>query len=332
MAFIHPQSCPCTKSEVDLFSVPPTQVVMESARYVECQPIASIAQNAPIEFSISGSGNEYMDLGNSMLNVKIQITQADGTPIDNTHQVAPINLILHSIFSDLEVKLNETVISTCGGLYPYRCYIETLLSFGSDAKSSQLQASGYAADVAGHFDETDPMGAAAQNRGLIKDLCGKLHFDLSYQDKLIPSDVGLRIRLTPSKDAFCLMAHGAQPGFKVKILEARLLIRKVRISDSLYLAHAKGFQHGNARFPLRRVAIKSYSIPQGLLSHSQEGISSGQLPTRMVLGFVENNAMNGTYNSNPFHFKHFGVTDLKIWIGGQADVHVTPLEMNYETN
>ena len=159
-----------------------------------------------------------------------------------------------------------------------------------------------------------------------------MHFDLAFQHKLIPSDVGLKIRLTPSKDAFCRIADGANPGFKVKIIDCRLLIKKIRISDSLYLAHARGFQHGNARFPIRRVAIKTYSISQGTQSHSQEAVSSGQLPNRVVLAFVENASMNGAYNENPFHFKHFNVTEVKLWVGGQCDLSVRPLEMNYETD
>ena len=38
MAFVHEQSCECTKSELDLFSVPPTQTSMEQGSWIEYHP------------------------------------------------------------------------------------------------------------------------------------------------------------------------------------------------------------------------------------------------------------------------------------------------------
>jgi len=52
MAFIHKGSCECAKSELDLFSVPPTQTSIESGLYVEYRPISSITDGAPIEFKM----------------------------------------------------------------------------------------------------------------------------------------------------------------------------------------------------------------------------------------------------------------------------------------
>lgn len=42
MALIHPQSCPCVKSELDLFSVPPTQQSVEHGHWVEYHPVAPL--------------------------------------------------------------------------------------------------------------------------------------------------------------------------------------------------------------------------------------------------------------------------------------------------
>ena len=63
MAFIHPQSCECLKSELDLFSVPPTQTSIESGAYVEYHPISALVGNAsPIEFYISGEIQDLISL------------------------------------------------------------------------------------------------------------------------------------------------------------------------------------------------------------------------------------------------------------------------------
>src|SRR6476469_11092012 len=154
MAFIHPQSCECLKSELDLFSVPPTQTSIESGAYVEYHPISALVGNAsPIEFYISGGGQDYIDLAASQLYVRVQVTRANGTQLEAASQVAPVNLFLHSLFSDVDIKVNDTSVTTNHNTYAYRAYLETLLSYGPPAKQSQLTSSLYHKDVAGAMDE-----------------------------------------------------------------------------------------------------------------------------------------------------------------------------------
>ena len=78
------------------------------------------------------------------------------------------------------------------------------------------------------------------------------------------NDVGVRIRLNRNKDAFCLMADAAA-AFKVKILDCKLYVRKVKISPSVFIAHNKALEGGNAKYPIRRAVCKTYTIPTGNL-------------------------------------------------------------------
>ena len=75
MAFMNELSCECTKSELDLFAVPPTQTSIQDARWVEYQPLISILGNAPIEFDFIGSGEDYMDLANVLLHVRTTVVK-----------------------------------------------------------------------------------------------------------------------------------------------------------------------------------------------------------------------------------------------------------------
>ena len=136
MAFVHPQSCECAKSELDIFTVPPTQTSVEAGSYIKFNPISSIADGTPIEFVIGGSGQDYIDLANIQLFVRAKILRANGNAIDNTNHVGPVNLWLHSLFSEVDVKLNDTLITSTNNTYAYRAYLETLLSYGPAAKKS----------------------------------------------------------------------------------------------------------------------------------------------------------------------------------------------------
>ena len=138
MALVHPNSCECTKSELDLFEVPPTQTSVEHGYWEQKGLTSALTDQGPYEFAVSGAGDEYIDLANTYLFVKAQIVADDDTALDAGADAGPVNLWMHSLFSDFSVSLNEKLVSPPTSLYPYRAYIETLLSYGPAAKESQL--------------------------------------------------------------------------------------------------------------------------------------------------------------------------------------------------
>jgi hypothetical protein len=338
MAFIHEGSCECTKSELDLFSVPPTQTSVESGSFVEYHPISSLTDGGPIEFEVSSTGTDYIDYANSYLYVRAKITKSNGTNLADTDKVGPVNNFLHSLFSQVDVTLNGTMITNSTNTYPYRAYIETLLSYGPPAKKSHLTASLFFKDEAGKMDVSDPKAAAADgNKGLAKrasftsesaevDMIGRIHSDIFFQERYMLNEVNTRIKLTRSKDAFCLMA--AEQAYKVQLTAAAFFVRKVKISPSVYLAHAKTLESGMAKYPIRRVICKTFTIPAGYLDVSHEKLFTGQLPTRLIVGCVDNTAFNGDVTKNPFNFKHFSLNEVMVYLDGQQ-LGIKPLSSNF---
>jgi len=71
MVFVNPNSCECTNSELDLFAVQRTQTSIEEASVVEYHPISSLANRAPIDFDIPGSGEQYIDSTDNRWNKKL---------------------------------------------------------------------------------------------------------------------------------------------------------------------------------------------------------------------------------------------------------------------
>ena len=343
MAFIHENSCECAKSELDLFSVPPTQTSIESGIYVEYHPISSLTDGAPIEFDVTASGDDYMDLTNSFLHVRAKISRADGTDLAADDTVGPVNNFLHSLFSQVDVTLNGTLITSSTNTYAYRAYIESLLSYGPAAKQSQLTASLFYKDTAGKMDKPNPRApnAADKNDGLATrasfaaesneiDMIGRIHSDIFFQERYMLNEVNTKIKLTRNKDAFCLMATGDQH-FKIVIVAASLLIRKVKISPSVFLAHAKTLETGTAKYPIRRVICKTFTIPVGYRDISHEKLFTGQLPVRLVIGCVDNRAFNGDLARNPFNFQHFSLGELSVYLDGQLH-GIKPLKLDYRRN
>ena len=335
MSFAHEMSCECTKSELDIFSVPPTQTSMEQGSWVEYHPLTTVTNGSPIEFDISASGEDYIDFANTLLYVKTKITAPNGTDLADDAAVGPVNLFLHSLFSQVDISLNGTLITASTNTYPYRAMMETLLSYGEDAKRSQLTSSLFYKDQAGRMDSVDFADGAA-NKGLVKrraltrgsrtfDMMGRLHADIFFQERYMLNEVGVKIKLVRSKDAFCLMGGVA---CKVNILHASMFVRKVKLMPSVFLAHAKTLERGTAKYPIRRVVCKSFTIPDNYLDH--EKLFSGQLPTCIVIGLVSNRAFNGHLESNPFNFQHFDLSEIGLYLDGQQQYTVRPIQPDYE--
>jgi len=53
MSFLHIHSSECLKSELDLFSLPPTQTSIESLQWIYYKSVTSLADDASIEFGPS---------------------------------------------------------------------------------------------------------------------------------------------------------------------------------------------------------------------------------------------------------------------------------------
>ena len=83
------------------------------------------------------------------------------------------------------------------------------------------------------------------------------------------NEVNVKVRLVRNKYSFCLMSGEANASYKVKIINAVLLVRKVQLSPSVFLVHAKALESGLTKYPIRRVIC----IPAGKLGRkSREAV------------------------------------------------------------
>ena len=334
-------ACECVKSELDLFSIPIIQTSITDGQWVEHHPIASITDTGPLEFFISGSSDDYIDLANTYLYVQAKIVKHDDTNLAAADIAAPINNWMHSLFSQVDVSLNETLITPSSQTYPYRAYVENLISHGDDAKQSQLTS------VLWYKDTKDFMDSVTldSNIGLVRrnaftkeskavDMMGRLHVDVFHQDRYLLNGVDMKVRLIRSRDSFSLMAAqaGADPTVpKVKIIQAVLYVRKTKLNPTVQMAHLKALEKGTAKYPVRRIDCKVFAVSQGSRSVNQDNVFLGQLPKRIVIGMVDNDAFNGAYNKNPFHFKHNDLNFLALYVDGHQ-IPSKPLKPDFSNN
>lgn len=161
MAFINAHRSLTTKTELDIFATPPTQNSVESGTTLCVRPISSLTDASPIEFLIPGSGDEYIDLAHTTLHLIAKIILDEPKVEKDVMNIAPVNNWMHSIFSQVDIYLNQKCITPPSNNYNYRAYIENLLNYGSDAKSSHLSSIVWEKDTAGKMDAVAISGDSA---------------------------------------------------------------------------------------------------------------------------------------------------------------------------
>ena len=360
MSYVHPFSKRCDKSEIDLFSVPPTQQSLERGRWIDYAPLSSVENpDSAITYLIAGT-DEYIDLSKTILTVRGEITKGNGTKLTGGGQtdVAPVNNFLHSLFKQVDVYLNGKQVIPAMGTYAYRAYIETLLNYDVSAKESQFTSALYYKDTATKMNDAGALPSSktinlkkesfvpallpdlevsipvpgSGNQGFAKRsafvqngkqfvLSGPIFADIFMSDRLLLNMMNLKVVLNRSNPKFCLMdktdenAPTVNP--QVKLSEVILKIRKVKVDQAVSDGIERMLKQTPALYPIRRVECKILTVPSGLPTTRQDNIFSGIIPKTFVVGFVNVDAANGTYWTNPYNFAHFGVTSLSLTANGE---------------
>ena len=133
--------------------------------------------------------------------------------------------------------------------------------------------------------------------------------------------------LVRSRDSFCLIYP--KGFYSVHINEANLLVRRVKISPGILLAHAQSLSQTPAKYPLTRV--KAVTMHAGIHGETLDNIILGQLPKRIIIGFVNNKAFSGDRALNPFNFEHSNINFLCLFVDG-VQVPSKLLQLNFEAS
>ena len=305
---------------------------IEKAEYETVSPHNK--NDSVIEFKYV-SEDCFIELNKTEIEVKLKIKKADGEDLDGTDNVGLINYAVATLFKDAEIQVNGKTITEGSSNYAERAIMEVLLTYGRDAEKTWLHAGGFSKDTAGKMDVANP-SAADGNAGLkeraeyskesrVVTLRGKLHEDLFNQPKPLPNKNRLDIKFTRHDDKYCLMSDAAGAAYKIEFESIVLYIRKLHMSNAVMTSLAGR----DVVIPIDRVVQKVFSVPDGGSSYIQNSLHEGQIPTRIVFGFVANNAHTGRYKLNPFNFDHVHVKRFSLFHDGQL-VNTRPIETDFE--
>ncbi|KAK3107098.1 hypothetical protein FSP39_007110 [Pinctada imbricata] len=313
-------------SQLSLFDLPPTQTAVEKLYFHEVRPISQLSGLSPIEFSISGqNGMEYVDLKRSFMNVKVKISKKDGSDLLSTEYVGPVNLFLQALFSQVDISLQGRTATPASNHHPYKAFIQTLLGYGLNAKRSQLTSQLWVKDTSGHMDDSNVN--SGQNSGLferakyfkeskIVELIGPVYHDLCGLNRYILNQVSIVMKFYRSNPKFCLITNELGDDYEVKIEDMAMKICKVQISPAVIYAHSQALQHVNAKYPFIKTDVKMMALAQGQVNFTWDNIFQGMRPNKIVIGFVNSQAVAGSLSLNPFNFANYDPNQITVSIDG----------------
>ena len=252
-----------------------------------------------LEFLIPGDKDNYIRR-DIHLYVPGKLVSGSGNNVDVSDHKGVNNNLLHSLYSHCTVVLNGTAITQSSDQSNYRSYLETLLTYGTDAATTHLTNAYWYRDT-GDMLPCDPTSAtvtALTNRGLItrwdklrnsKGLqpFGRLHSDLFNVSLVLLPGVNIQIRLTKTRPSFYMMSKETDTKSTSKYLDAKLLVKRVKTDPVTPLVHVTTLNTwALAGYNMTRLEHKKFTFSAGSKSLSIDNAVLGPVPKRLLFTMV----------------------------------------------
>lgn len=308
-----------------IFNPPHVETATKQELVTEYRSISQIKPNEVIEFNVPNSSLYYIDLSRTKLMIKARILREDGQSVDfNEDRVWLVNNSLHSVWRQIDIALNQTLVgSDVGANYPYKAILDTLLFRSAKELSSAAQTQLFYKDESAYMDKTDPSVANPGAYSRFNFTCdgrsammeGVLCLDVSAIKQFIPNGVALNIKLYPARNDFALFTGGDER-YVVDIHDAALRVQYIEPTSNLLIGHAEALAKSPAIFPYIKSTLKTFTIPQTVQTWSIDTLFANEIPDTLIVAMVDSEAYNGKYALNPFNFQHFDLTNLTFYIEG----------------
>ena len=334
---VHKDFNDCSSSSIDLFLLPPTQSSFQKGKSIDYHPITSLSDGEPIEFKVSGSGKEFLDLTRSYLYLKVKVLKADGSNLDGASKLGFANYPIASLVNQVDVILGGELISSTTNTYAHRSMLEVLLNYDKEAAESQLGCGLFCKDTTGQMEDMDITADPVLNTGLgtrsewtktskTVELQGRTHSDLFNQEKLILNSVDLTVKLHCHKPEFCLLSADTAPAYKITIADAIFYVKKLELTPSVFNGINTVLNNKNAQYAITKTTLKVFTVLRGQQSQHINNAFLGEMPKRIAVCMMDNDSYHGNYKRNPFNFH---LTQIGISVNGE-EVPFKPLKLNFD--
>ena len=297
----------------------------------EIYSITSLDENC-IEFEFQTDWNHYVDLRQTYLALKLKLvrgrgyetynskeikkeheeeTKADEEATEEEEQEAPVPLVTHvnnilqSIFSNVEVYINNQEIYNSNGLYAHKSYISNNIKGAISEFKGVLHWEGY--DNEEFPDEimeaplcepffTRKMKMLSRPDAFM--LYGKLGVDFFSTSALLYQNMKFRLRLIRARPNFYKISDN--PNVSLGIVDCSLYTRRIALNDDYHKKRRDMLAYSPVKFNYLETLAKTFIIPARQYRIIQENIFKNAPVRRNSFAMNANSAVTGSCTENPF--------------------------------
>ena len=288
-------------------------------------------------------------LDNMLIYCTTVITKKSKTDLpEPTAVVAPVCNGPASLFANLRMSINGKEITTNQTGYPYKCYLQNLLSYPETAKDTNLFLSGWQNDSAwANTNGEMTTHASMSNQGLIKrnswyrdefesftatnvpkyrttgfKFLAPFRHELNGVNKPLPPGTKVQFVLERADPEFSLMrvdkssesqAANDTEEYQINITMCELYVKVAQMNLPLYREMASKFESEPISYYHRKLFCTMTSF--NFDSHAFETnnlFPDGLQPIKVFFAFVETPSVRGDYKLNPFCFQ-------RCWVPKKAN-------------
>lgn len=326
---------------IDIFAIPQAEKSMIHGKTITYYPSGVITDNGPYEFIMPNDSNEYTMLDKTTIFGECEVVKADGTALDAAAKISVSNNFPQTLFRQIEVYLNNQCINDLSTpTYAYKAFIENHLTYDKDIKDTTLKACEmYIKDTIGKESDitaglTDTKSGFSTRKELITGK--KIYFDivphidfLQCKKFLLPG-VEMKIRLIRNEDTFSTVCAAGENA-KIKINKLELRVRRICLDPGVSGAIESALESQPAVYPIAHSKIRTFLLNTNTQSQYISQMVRGKLPRSFIICFVESKAFDGDAKFNPFHFQHFDLNYMNVFVNGEP-IHPKAIQPSWDAD
>ena len=235
--------------------------------------------------------------------------------------IAHVINLLHSIFSNTELYINNHQIYNSNGLNGHKSNISNNFKRALTDYEGVLHCEGYDyEEYPKNLHEcpfiTWRLKLYSRSDGIM--LYGKLGVRFLTTSELLYPNMKVRIRLIWARPNFYMISEN--PNVSLSIVACPLYTRRVMLKEDYHKKRMSQLAYAPIEYIYMETLAKTYINPARQNQFIQENIFNNTRIRRIAIAMNSNSASTGSFAGNPFWYQQFNLRDTRILSGGQLIV------------
>ena len=254
------------------------------------------------------------------------------------------NNLAHTIFKQINLRFNGTLMSEQTDTYAYSAYIQTLLNYNCDDGETLLAPQGWVnflnvkptltsggddiSTLAGYLHNNDhllkTLTLPFQGNNMVR-LVMRPYLPAFHMGKVMVPGVEMNLELyfnSPDFYTWATLNDGTKWYMQLREQDVNIIFHMCRLSfnPDVYepLESQRKLQQQWAKYPVVRSQIRTFSFNGTTTKWMEDNLFLGKVPQRMIVGILDSTAFIGDKEKYPFAFQKKGVTAVRQFIEGKS--------------